>query len=111
MCGVNLMNNAIRKKKYRIINRKKFLRFILLVLISVLLIILFFQKRNNVYSSIYEEKYIEVKIKKGDTLWDIARDFMPEGYDIRKMVYEIRRLNNMNNANIYPEDCIKIPVK
>ncbi len=48
-------------------------------------------------------------MKYGDTLWDIAKKHMPDDYDIRKMVYELREFNNMKDVNIYPGDVIKIP--
>ena len=34
-----------------------------------------------------------------------------EDYDVRKMVFEIIQFNNMESANIYPGDLIKIPIK
>lgn len=77
----------------------------------VLFVVLTFARRNRVYSSIYEDKYIEVKIERGDTLWDIARNNMPEEYDVRKMVFEIKKFNNIEDPYIYPGDSIKIPIK
>ena len=105
------MNGIMGKKKYKIVNRFKFMRFIIILVSLVLIIILFFQKRNKAYSSLYEEQYIEIEITKGDTIWDIAREFMPKEYDIRKMVFEIKEINNMDNAKIYPGDSVKVPIK
>ena len=72
---------------------------------------MFFQNINRVYGSLYEEQYIEVIVKRGDTLWDIAGKYMPEKYEVRKMVFEIKEANNMSNANIYFGDLIKVPIK
>lgn len=70
-----------------------------------------FINNNKVYSSTYKELYKEVIVNKGDTLWNIALNNMPDGYDVRKMIYEIREFNSMNSADIYPGDKIKIPIK
>lgn len=79
------------------------------VLTMILLIVLIQFKSYKVYSSTYNNPYIEIIVKKGDTVWDIAIENMPEKYDVRKMVFEIKELNNMKNVEIHPGDLIKIP--
>ena len=96
-------------KKYKIVDKRKFISFLLLVFIVVIFITFIFVKNNKVYSSIYEKKYIKIKIEEGDTLWNIAIKTMPEEYDVRKMVFEIMELNQMENPYIYPGDLIKVP--
>ncbi|NMA87232.1 MAG: LysM peptidoglycan-binding domain-containing protein [Tissierellia bacterium] len=105
------MKNMAIKRKYKIVDKAKFIRFVFILVFLLLITIIFFQKINRVYGSLYEEQYIEVKVERGDTVWDIARKYMPEKYDVRKMIFEIKEVNNMNNANIYPGDLIKIPIK
>lgn len=39
----------------------------------------------------------------------IALNYMPEKYDVRKMIYEIKVLNKMETSNIYPGDIIRVP--
>ncbi len=53
---------------------------------------------------------MEVKIVEGDTLWNIALNYLPEKTDVRKMVYDIKEFNEMEDFYIYPGDRIKIPV-
>lgn len=67
---------------------------------------------NKVYGSNYgyTYDYNEVRIKKGDTLWMIALEYMPEKYDVRDMIYEIKMINEMDLSNIYAGDIIKIPI-
>lgn len=106
------MNNIyLGKKKYRIVDRKKFVRFIFIICLAILSIVLIFCKNNKAYSLMYENKYIEVEVVEGDTLWDIAKSNMPKDYDIRKMVFEIKEFNNMEDAYIYPGNLIKVPIK
>lgn len=89
---------------------KRFISFLAIMVILPILIF-FLISHNRAYSSVYEEGYVEVRVKRGDTLWKIALDNMPLEYDVRKMVYEIMKFNDMDSADIYPGDLIKIPIR
>ena len=106
-----MIRENIKRKRYKIINGKRFMTFLLSAFIAVLSMTFLFAKDNRVYSSTYKENYIEVKIEEGDTLWNIAINNMPKEYDVRKMVFEIMEFNHMKNAYIYPGNKIKIPIK
>jgi len=98
-------------KKYRIINKKKFVFGIFIILLSVLGISLLFSTSS--YSS-GAVKYKEVEIISGDTLWSIAREenrnnAYYEGKDVRLIVYEIDKLNNIGNNILREGDIIKVP--
>ncbi len=59
-------------------------------------------------SSTYETTYV----KYGDTLWGIASRYATEKDDIRQLTYAIMEINKLNqNAQIYPGQILKIPVK
>src|SRR5699024_3703352 len=91
------------KKRYKIVNKRIFFSFLVLILTMVTISTSFLLIRNNkAYSTTYEENYIDVKIVKGDTLWNIAIDYMPKGYDVRKMVFEIIEFNDIEDAGLYP---------
>lgn len=98
-------------KKFKIVDMWKFIRFILLIILLTFILTVFVFTRNNVYSSVYRAGYLEVEVEKGDTLWIIAKKYMPEGYDIRKMVFEIMEANNMEDGTIYPNEILRVPVK
>lgn len=57
----------------------------------------------------HPDKYFTVIVESGQTLWGIASKFNNEGEDIRKMVHEIKKANNINNALIVPGQLLKIP--
>lgn len=59
---------------------------------------------------IYNQSYTDYYVKNGDTLWNISLEKMPIDYDVRRMVYDIKSLNNMETSYIYEGDIIKIPV-
>lgn len=98
------------KKKYKIVNKKRFYLFItsVFVIVSIVLFSLLFN--NKAHSSEYTVKYREIQVTEGDTLWDIALTYLPEKTDIRKMIYDIKEFNGMDDSCIYPGDIIKIPI-
>lgn len=97
------------KKKYKIVNKKRFYLFITSIFVVLAIIIFSLISNNKVHSSVYEIHYEEVKVVEGDTLWNIALAYLPEKTDVRKVIYDIKRFNNMNSSYIYPGDTIKIP--
>ncbi|MBR6505111.1 MAG: LysM peptidoglycan-binding domain-containing protein [Clostridia bacterium] len=98
-------------KKFKIVNKRKFVFSVFTIFISIFVISLLFCKSS--YSS-GDVKYKEIEVIKGDTLWSIAREENRnneyyEGKDIRFVVYEIDKLNNIGNTILREGDIIKIP--
>ena len=94
----------------KIVNKKKFVRSIIIVSAMLILTCLGF---NNSYSK-GKVKYKEDFIFQGDTLWSIAENQIKtndyyRGKDIRKVVYELKELNNLQNKNLTVGQKIKIP--
>ena len=97
-------------KKLKIVNWNKFKRlicFILLIIIMILFITL------SSYSNTKTRYRIDF-VSKGDTLWSIAEkeihnnDYY-KGKDIRKVIYEIKELNNLSDNNLVEGTSLKIP--
>ncbi len=99
----------MRSKKIIIVSKTRFVIFVTLVLLILGFISSEFFKFEKVYSATYD-KWIEITISKGDTLWQIAKNNNPNNHDIRKVVFEIMEYNDMEDANIMPGDVIKIPL-
>ena len=56
--------------------------------------------------------YDTVFVRSGDTLWSIATKRVTEKEDIRDVMMVIRTVNGLNNnAQIYPGQALKVPVK
>lgn len=48
-----------------------------------------------------QECYKSITVKYGDTLWDIAEEYMPEDYkNIQEYIYTLMALNNLSNDEI-----------
>ena len=57
-----------------------------------------------------ERTFQNVTVQSGDTLWSlVAANYSYQG-DIRKAVYEVEQINNIDNAIIRPGQVILIPV-
>jgi hypothetical protein len=92
------------KKKYKLKNKKRF--FTLIFLLFAVMITFIFADITYGYK---EKEYKMVEIKCGDTLWDIADRYRGDT-EIRKFLYEIKKVNSLDTSNIYTGDTLKIPV-
>lgn len=56
--------------------------------------------------------YQLVYVNPGDTVWQIAAKYATDKDDIREIIYNIRQINKLNNnAQVYPGQVLKVPVK
>lgn len=83
----------------RIVNKKKFIKMLILVLGIISLISICF---SNISFSKGEIKTKTISVINGDTLWTIAKEEQEnniyyEDKDIRDIIYEIKKLNNLEN--------------
>ena len=94
----------------KIVNKGKFIKTNLILVIIVGAIIGF---TTNTYSKV-ETKYKEEYVYSGDTLLSIAQNELEnnkyfEGKDIRYVIEELKKVNNLSNSNLTEGDKIKIP--
>jgi len=95
-------------KKYRIVNRFRFITFLVvcLLLLSLLVLPLF----NTCFARIKAEKaYVQIVVNYGDTLWQIAKDYGPNDRDIRRVIYEICKLNSVSAESLKAGDVLLVP--
>lgn len=60
--------------------------------------------------SLTKPTYSEIIVESGDTLWNLAKEFGPTDKDVREVVYEICKVNDISADSIYPGQTILIPV-
>lgn len=87
----------------KIVNKK---RFITSMTILVLIIISIF---NLVFANVDKSKtVVEHTVVCGETLWSIATEYKKEGQDVREYIYELRKLNNLDDCSLNVGQDIKI---
>lgn len=98
--------------KMKIVNKKKFVRS-MMMLIGLVILIVLGMITTTTYSKT-EIGYKEDYILKGDTLWSIAEQEVNQNEyyknkDIREVMYEIKQLNHITNDNLEIGQKIIIP--
>lgn len=101
----------IGNKKYIIYSKRRFLIFIIALLLLIFAAISGIATAaglNNV-SGMVQPRFIHIEIEPGDTLWDIAGEFMPDDMDRRKAVHILCRVNHISASQFYAGQMLKIP--
>ncbi len=95
----------------KIVNMKKFVRSIIILLGVVFVISLIFAKVTLSYRQV---EYTSICVDYGDTLWKIAEkqqktnDYYKDK-DVRYIIADIKKVNNLSSSNIYVEQELKVP--
>lgn len=56
-------------------------------------------------------RYIEVEVKKGETLWKIAKEYVDEDMNTAELVASIEEVNQMNGRMLQSGERIMIPLE
>ncbi|AOT72917.1 cell division suppressor protein YneA [Geosporobacter ferrireducens] len=94
-----------------VVNKLRFMRCLALIILLLVASTGLLMKISSAESIRKEKNYFEMYIKSGDTLWDLAKRYTPKGKDLRKTIYEISILNELDSTDIYPGQIIKIPIQ
>lgn len=95
----------------RKINKNKFIRSITIMICLIVFMILILA---NISFSHTEVSYKEIAVSSGDTLWSIAKyqknnnDYFFDK-DIRDIIAEIKKINNLKDSNLNIGDKLNIP--
>lgn len=85
----------------KIVNKKRFITSITILMIILIALL----NKCVAYKNIKTENYM---VSAGDTLWSIACEYKNPGQDVRSYLYELRKLNELNDCIIYPGQVLKI---
>lgn len=101
-------------RKHRVIKRRTEWRVIVIPIVIVTALIWFSYSVINMPSA--EERYEDMEhysvvVRSGDTLWSIAENNIDENNpkDIRKVIYDIKKMNDLDNDFIQPGRLLKFP--
>lgn len=95
------------KRTLKVKSRVRFTAFVLIMLFAVTGIFNTMLGLNDALG-LTKTEYIEVSVDSGDTLWTIAEQYMPSDMDIRKAVYIIKNVNDIDNQ-LQPGQTVLIP--
>lgn len=101
----------MRNTRKLIFSKFRFIRFLALIIFLLVASAGLLIKVSSAEAIKKEKNFFEMYIKPGDTLWDLAKKYTPEGKDLRKTIYEINILNELESSDIYPGQIIKIPIE
>ena len=96
----------------KIKNSKKFIRSILIILGMILVITLLVSKATLSHKEI---EYKTICVSKGDTLWNSAKTNQTtnsyyKDKDIRYIINDLMKINNLDNSNISINQELLIPI-
>ncbi len=94
----------------KIKNKFKFIRSITILTILLFIIIALFYNKTYAYK---EYNYRTIEVSEGQTLWSIAQyekenNEYYKNKDIREIVYEIQKINNLDLSNLYVGQELKL---
>ncbi|MDA8234157.1 MAG: LysM peptidoglycan-binding domain-containing protein [Clostridia bacterium] len=98
----------VKKKveKHRAVRRLLLILAISLVFNLILGVSSFF-KSDAVGNTV--QSYELISVQDGDTLWSIATKYKSED-DPRAIIYNIKKINHLDQSAIYPGQTLKIPI-
>ena len=93
-------------KHYRIVNKYRFTAFVLVVLLLLCFAVSSVFNHVNAKSGV---RYVSVNITEGDTLWTIAKEYGSDHKDIRRVIYDICKANDITADSLRPGQTILVP--
>lgn len=96
----------LHKNRETIANKRFVKNF--LFLITAILVLLFLVFPSNATNIPTQEKYFTIVVRKGDTLWSIAREYMPNT-EVREAIHILREVNGLKSATIRRGETIIVP--
>lgn len=84
-----------KKKRIKLVNKRRFV-----TVIMTCLLVLFTSVSVIISASAIDKpiSYMNFVVHKGDTLWSIAKKYVPKSMDVREYIIEIEKVNPIDNS-------------
>lgn len=92
--------------KYKVINKGKLQKRLREMIIIALIIIAI----GVMYNQKSESEIVGYTYDSGNTVWELAEKHCPSDIDIREVMDEIEKVNDIQNSTIYRHMSYKVPV-
>jgi len=92
--------------KFKVVNKFRFITFLT---VCILLIAFSISALCNVATAQRKQEYKTVEVMYGDTLWEIAKTYGDPDKDVREVIYDICKINNVNASSLKAGMEIKVP--
>ncbi|MGI6706875.1 MAG: cell division suppressor protein YneA [Clostridia bacterium] len=102
------IHRTVNARRIRIRSKARFIIFLTFLLLAAFALYLSLYRPTKAQSSKHIE-YHQVYIEEGDTLWHLAREYVPERMDIRKFIEIVKEQNSLSSGEIRPGQVIRFP--
>ncbi|NLK21076.1 MAG: LysM peptidoglycan-binding domain-containing protein [Epulopiscium sp.] len=98
-------------QKKKILARYRFILLVVLFICSIQIfsIVFIYSSTGNQRNSPIE-RYEQISIRRGDSLWKIAQNHKPQDLSTSKYVAYIKEFNHLKSNELYAGDSIIIPI-
>lgn len=100
-------NEYFMRTKVVIKNKFRFGIALLLIMVFVITVLMISIGEGKGIDKEKNINWIFVKVKEGDSLWTISKNFVDDSVDIRDYISFVRKINKLENAILYPGQVLK----
>lgn len=105
--GDRMYNRTIKRRiKFKKKGRNILLIFMLIIFFSFYFSLTCLREGQAIGNT---DSHTRIVVKRGDTLWNLAEKYSSKNQDIRKTVYEIKKINNLSDQYLMPGKLLIIP--
>lgn len=94
-----------QRKTITITNHRRFAAFCAVCILGLLLLL------NTAATANRNIEFYQLTVSAGDTLWAIAHENNPKSKDVRRVIDEIKRYNQLEDTTLYVSQQLLIPVQ
>lgn len=95
-------------KRYKIVNKFRFISFAVTVLLFLCFSTAGFLGLLDAHGA-EKVEYTEVQVVDGDTIWQLAKEYGNSSKDIREVIFQICKINNIKADTLQAGQTILIP--